>query len=133
MEQRLDFQVIGEASDGLEAVQKSEGLRPDLVILDLGLPGLNGIEAARQIRQCSPKAKILIVSQESSPDIAREAFENGVLGYVVKGYAGSELLPAVDSVLRGCQFVSAGLLPALKDAEGLDVSNHPKRAPSLAH
>src|ERR1700730_3141299 len=72
MEQRLGLQVIGEASDGLEAVQKSEELQPDLVVLDLGLPKLNGIEAARQIRERSPASKILIVSQESSPDIALE-------------------------------------------------------------
>jgi DNA-binding NarL/FixJ family response regulator len=126
------LQVIGEASDGLEAVQKSEGLQPDLIILDLGLPKLNGIEAARQIRKCSPASKILIVSQESLADIAHEAFDTGVLGYVVKAYAGTELLPAVKSVLRGRQFVSTGLLPSLKDASGRGSFEHPEGSPSVA-
>ncbi len=116
IEQVAGLQVIGEASDGLDAVQKSEGLQPDLVILDLGLPKLNGIEVARQIRKCSPASKILIVSQESSADIAHEAFEAGVLGYVVKAHAGSELSPAVETVLRGGHFISAGLLPSTGDA-----------------
>lgn len=124
MERRLGLQVVGEASDGLEAVQKSQELQPDLIVLDLGLPRLNGIEAARQIRERSPASKILIVSQESSVDIAHEAFDAGVLGYVVKSYAGSELLPAVDSVLRGSQFVSTGLLPSLKEAKGRGSFEH---------
>jgi DNA-binding NarL/FixJ family response regulator len=130
IEQRAGVQVIGEASDGLEAVQKSEGLQPDLIILDLGLPKLNGLEAARQIRKCTPASKILIVSQESSADIAREAFNMGVLGYVVKSFAGSELLPAAESVLRGEQFVSTGLLPFLTKAQGQADFEHPVGVPS---
>ena len=126
LEQRSGLQVVGEASDGLEAVQKAQELHPDLIVLDLGLPKLNGIEAVRQIRKRSPASKILIVSQESSVDIAHEAFDTGVLGYVVKSYAGAELLPAVDSVLRGSQFVSTGLLPFLKDARGRESFEHPE-------
>jgi DNA-binding NarL/FixJ family response regulator len=132
IEQGVGLQVIGEASDGLEAVQKSEGLQPDLIILDLGLPKLNGLEAARQIRELSPASKILIVSQESSPDIAHEAFDTGVLGYVVKAYAGRELLPAVESVRRGRQFVSTGLLTSLNDAQGHGRFEHPEGTPSVA-
>ena len=63
-----NLRVIGVASDGLEAVQKAEELQPDLILLDIGLPSLNGIEVARQIRKLSPKSKILFVSQESSAD-----------------------------------------------------------------
>lgn len=124
IEQRSDLQVIGEASDGLEAVQKCEELRPDLIILDLGLPNLNGIKAARQICTLFPESKILIVSQESSADVAQEAFNAGVLGYVVKSYAGSELLAAVETVRQGGQFISRGLsgLPFTnaRGAGGLD-------------
>jgi DNA-binding NarL/FixJ family response regulator len=101
------LQVIGEAVDGLEAVQKAEELQPDLIVLDIGLPTLNGIEAARQIRKVAPECKILFVSQESSDDVVRQAFNSGALGYVVKGHAGSELLPAVEAVLQGKRFVSA--------------------------
>ncbi|MGC1903570.1 MAG: response regulator transcription factor [Candidatus Acidiferrum sp.] len=106
---RPDLLVIGEASDGLEAVQKAEELQPDLILLDLGLPTLNGIAAARQIRKLVPEAKIIFLTQESSPDIAQEALSSGALGYVVKAHGGSELLAAVEAVCQGMQFVSSGL------------------------
>jgi len=104
-----ELQVIGEASDGLEAVQKAEELQPDLIVLDIGLPILNGIEAARRIRTLSPESKILFVSQESSADVVQEALSLGAAGYVLKVWAGSELLAAVEVVLQGKQFVSSGL------------------------
>jgi ActR/RegA family two-component response regulator len=96
-------------SDGLEAVRKAEELQPDLVVLDIGLPSLNGIEAARRIRRLSPSSKILFLSQESASDVVHEALSLGALGYVVKAHAGKELLAAVDAVLQGKQFVSDGL------------------------
>jgi DNA-binding NarL/FixJ family response regulator len=106
---RRDLQVIGEASDGLEAVRKAEELKPDLIVLDIGLPTLNGIEVARRIRKLCPECKILFMSQGSSADVAQEAFSLGALGYVVKAHAGSELLAAVEAVCQGRQFVSKGL------------------------
>jgi len=101
--------VVGEASDGLEAVHQSEELQPDLIVLDIGLPILNGIEAARRIRKLAPKSKILFLSQESSADVVQEALNSGALGYLVKTQAGSELLPAVDAVLQGRKSLSSGL------------------------
>jgi DNA-binding NarL/FixJ family response regulator len=101
-----NLRVIGVASDGLEAVQKAEELQPDLILLDIGLPSLNGIEVARQIRKLSPKSKILFVSQESSADIVQGALGTGAQGYVLKSDAGRELLEGVNAVLRGEQFVS---------------------------
>lgn len=106
---RPELQIIGEVSDGLEAVQKAEELRPDLILLDVGLPKLNGIDAARRIREVSPKSKILFLSQETSGDVVQEALRAGGLGYVVKAHAGSELLAAVEAVCQGRRFVSAGL------------------------
>jgi DNA-binding NarL/FixJ family response regulator len=103
------LQIVGEASDGLEGVWQAERLRPDLILLDLGLPALNGIEAARRIRNLVPECKILFVSQESSADVVREAFNSGAQGYVVKGQAGSELLAALEAVRQGRQFISHGL------------------------
>src|SRR5579864_1931220 len=109
LEKRPELLVIGRAADGLEAVQTAEKLQPDLIVLDVGLPSLNGIEAARQIRKLSHKSKILFVSQESSADVVQEALRIGALGYVVKAHAGSELLAAVEAVWQGRRFVSAGL------------------------
>ena len=103
------LQIVGEVSDGLEATQQAEKLQPDLVLLDMGLPTLNGIEAARRIRKLAPECKILVVSQETSVDVVQEAFSSEALGYVVKTYAGRELLTAVEAVLEGRQFVSSGL------------------------
>lgn len=103
------LQVVGEGSDGLEAVQKTEELKPDLVILDIGLPRLNGIEAARQIHKLTPESRIIFLSQESSPDVVQVALNLGAWGYVVKTRAGSDLLAAVDTILGGKRFVSDGL------------------------
>jgi DNA-binding NarL/FixJ family response regulator len=104
-----ELQIVGEVSDGLQAVQKAEELQPDVIVLDIGLPSLNGIEAARRIRKVSPESKILFLSQESSADIAQEGLCLGALGYVVKAHAGRELLIAVEAVLRGERFLSSGL------------------------
>ena len=103
-----ELQVVGEASDGLEAVHKAEELQPDLIVLDIGLPTLNGIEAARRIRKLSPESKILFMSQESSDDVVQEALSAGASGYVVKTNA-SDLFRVINAVLEGRQFVSFGL------------------------
>ena len=102
---RSELQIVGEATDGLDAVQKAEELQPDLILLDIGLPSLNGIEVARQIRKVSPKSKILFVSQESSADVVQGALGTGAQGYVVKSDARRELLEGVNAVLRGELFV----------------------------
>jgi DNA-binding NarL/FixJ family response regulator len=104
------WQIIGEAADGLEAVQKAGALRPDLVLLDIGLPKLNGIEAARQIRVIAPGSRIIFVSQESCLDVVAEAFGVGARGYVLKTRVGRDLLAAVEAVLADGQFVSPGLI-----------------------
>ena len=109
LQERPELQVICEVADGLEAVQKAEELQPDLILLDIGLPTLNGIEAARRIRKLSPESKILFVSQEPSADVVQKALSLGAAGYVLKAQAGSELLAAVETVHQGKQFVSSGL------------------------
>jgi DNA-binding NarL/FixJ family response regulator len=102
---RPELQIVGEAIDGLEGVRNAKKLHPDLIVLDIGLPSLNGIEAARRIGKFSPESKILFVSQESSADVVREALSTGARGYIVKTDAGIELLEGVNAVLRGEQFV----------------------------
>jgi DNA-binding NarL/FixJ family response regulator len=96
-----ELRIICEASDGLEAVQKAQELKPDLVLMDIGLPTLNGIEAARRIRTLSPQSKIIFVTQESSADVIEEAMNSGAMGYVVKAHAASDLLAAVEAVCGG--------------------------------
>jgi DNA-binding NarL/FixJ family response regulator len=100
-----NLHVVGEVSDGSEAVRKAVELKPDLILLDIGLPTLNGIDAARQIRELVPDSRIIFLSQESSPDVVEEAFSMGARGYVVKVRAGSELLAAVESVVAGQRFI----------------------------
>ena len=109
VQKRPQLQVISEASDGSEAVQQAQQLKPDLILLDVGLPKLNGIEAARRIREVSPTSKILFISENRSLDIVEQALSTGAGGYVVKSDAASELLPAVEAVLRGKRFVSSSL------------------------
>src|SRR5271155_2308603 len=78
------LQIICEVSDGAEAVQKATALKPDLILLDIGLPTLDGIAAAGQIREFAPETKIIFVSQESSPEVVQAAFNSGARGYVMK-------------------------------------------------
>ena len=103
------FQIVGEASDGVAAVRQAEELKPDLILLDIGLPRLNGLQAAQEIRKLSPDSKIIFVSQESSPEVVQEALSLGARGYVAKTRAASDLLAAVEAVLEGKRFVSSGL------------------------
>jgi DNA-binding NarL/FixJ family response regulator len=106
---RSASQIICEASDGVAAVRRAEELKPDLILLDIGLPELNGLETAREIRKFAPESKIIFVSQESSPEVVQEALSLGAQGYVAKARAGIDLLPAVEAVLEGRRFVSTGL------------------------
>ena len=99
---------ISEACDGREAVEVTQEMEPDLILLDIGLPQQSGLEAARQIRESVPKSKILFVSQESSKDVVSEAFNSGASGYVLKTDI-AELTTAVTRVLRGERFVSRSL------------------------
>jgi CheY-like chemotaxis protein len=109
LEEKPEVRVVCEAADGAEAVQKAVELQPDLILLDSDLPKLSGIEAARQIRQVAPKAKIIFLSQDSNPEIVQDAFSLGARGYVIKSDAARELLTAVNAVILGKQYVSRGL------------------------
>ena len=109
LQRQPELQIIGDVSDGLEAVQQAQQLQPDLILLDIGLPTLNGIEAARRIREVSPASRIVFVSENRSLDIVEKALSTGAGGYVVKSDAASELLPAVKVLLEGKRFISASL------------------------
>ena len=107
LESRTEFHIT-QASDGLEAVQKAEELQPDLVLLDIGLPNLDGIQVARRVRKVAPLAKILFLSMHSDSEVMREALGLGA-GYIHKPRAERDLLPAIDAAVAGEQFVSIEL------------------------
>jgi DNA-binding NarL/FixJ family response regulator len=128
LQERTECEFIAEASDGLEAIELTEQLHPDLILMDLGLPGLSGIDVGQRIRQISPNSKILFVSQESSAEIVQQVLDLGANGYLLK-FDAAELLTAVDTVLRGALFVSSrlkGMVPP--KIENLDFSK-----PSVSH
>jgi DNA-binding NarL/FixJ family response regulator len=108
LEQHLDLVVICESSDGLEAGRKSEESQPDLVLLDIGLPNLNGLEAARKICQVAPGLRILFFSSHNWPELLHEAMSIGALGFVVKSEAKRDLLLVIRAVMRIEQFVDSG-------------------------
>ena len=107
LQQKAVLQIIGEAADGLEALEKAKELQPDLILLDVGLPKLNGLEVARRLPLLTP-AKILFLSSLSDPDLVQQSLSLGS-GYVHKVHAQRDLLPAIEAVLRGEQFVSPDL------------------------
>ena len=106
MGERPELQVVGEASDGLEALQKAVELRPDLILVDIALTSVNGIEVARQMRSLVPESKIIFLTQETSADVVQEALSLGAWGYVTKTKAQADLFAAVEAVLAGMTFVS---------------------------
>ncbi len=109
VQERAELQLVGEAADGVEAVELAKNLLPDLILLDISLPRLNGIEAARRIRKLLPQCKIIFLSQNVSPELAQEALNLGAQGYVTKTDAGGELFAAVKAVLGSKKYVSSGL------------------------
>jgi len=100
------MRIAGFALDGLEALQKVGELQPDLVLLDIGLPRLSGIETARRIRELSPGCKVIFLTNHLHPEIVQAALEAGGSGYVHKEDAATELLPSLESVLVGKQYLS---------------------------
>lgn len=107
LQAKPEWQVIDEASDGLQAGQKAAELKPDLILLDIGLPTLNGIEAAERISTLVPDATVLFVTQQDDPDIVSLALSNGAKGYILKTHASRELRPAVEAVLKGQHFIGS--------------------------
>ena len=100
LQARPEWLVIGEAIDGLQAVQKASELQPDIVLLDIGMPSLNGIEAAKIIRHRCPKSKILFVTQNGDADVRNEAMRTGAAGFVLKANAAHEIVNVIAAVLN---------------------------------
>jgi DNA-binding NarL/FixJ family response regulator len=111
LQEYKDMEVICEGSDGLQAVEKSAALQPDVVLLDIGLPNLNGLEAARQIRKVSPHSRIIFLTSHNDPDLVDEALRIGASGFVIKADAASDLLSALSAVMRNQRFVRRRFFP----------------------
>ncbi len=107
LESRGDFQVCGEARDGTEAISKTKELKPDLVILDISMPNVDGFEAARVIRKFLPEVRILILSVHRAKEMLEEAQKIGVNGFVTKSEKGQVLLSAVDTILQDRRYFAA--------------------------
>ena len=107
LESRADFEVCGEAADGTVAIERAKELRPDLVILDISMPGVDGFEVARVIRKFFPEIRILIFSVHNATQLMKEAWDIGVNGFVEKSESGQVLLKAVDAVMGDEQYFAA--------------------------
>jgi DNA-binding NarL/FixJ family response regulator len=108
LQQRPDWHIVAVVVDGADAVRLAAQLQPDLILLDIDLPRMNGVKAARRIRGAAPDSKIIFLGQESSIGVVQEAFRLGASSYVIKEHAGRELIPALETVLQGNQFIGSG-------------------------
>jgi DNA-binding NarL/FixJ family response regulator len=126
LESRRGWKICGEAANGREAVERARRLKPDVAILDIGMPGLNGVEAARQIRKVSPKTEILILSAHGSEKLVLEVLEAGARGYVVKEEADESLMVAVDALLRHVPFLTARIAKLIAREKRGGLSKAPK-------
>jgi two-component system, NarL family, nitrate/nitrite response regulator NarL len=101
LKEHPEFEIVGEGSDGLDAIEMSAELRPDIVLLDIGLPEVNGFEAAREIAKLSPDSRIVFLTQSRNEELVNEARRVGARGYVSKMDAACELVPAMKAALAG--------------------------------
>ncbi len=114
--EREGFQVVGEASDGQEALRQVESLQPDIAVMDISMPTLNGLNAAREMSRSSPKTKTILLTQHDESQYISEALDAGVKGYVLKNQVASDLLLAIRQVSRGQVYLSPGVSRAVMEA-----------------
>jgi len=114
--EREGLQVVAEASDGQEAIRQAKALSPDVVVMDIGMPTLNGMDAARELGRCCPKTKAILLTQHDEDQYVAEALSAGVKGYVLKSQVASDLIQAIQQVLRGQVYLSPGISAAVMAA-----------------
>lgn len=114
--EREGFHVVGEASDGQEAIRRVESLHPDIAVMDLSMPTLNGVDAARELSRSSPKTKSILLTQHNEDQYVSEALEAGVKGYVLKSQAAGDLVQAIKQISRGEAYLSPGVFGAVMEA-----------------
>ena len=120
LDSESDLQIVSAAIDGLDAVQKAKQSQFDLILMDLSLPGINGINATRQILTHSPRPKILFVSEHRDSELIQAAFEVGACGYVLKSDSSSDLILGIRAVLQGQPFVSRSLVNWRENPDSID-------------
>ena len=111
--EREGMQIVAEASDGQEAVRQAQAQNPDVVVMDIGMPTLNGMDAARELVKCCPKIKPILLTQHDEDQYVSEALDAGVKGYVLKSQVASDLLLAIQQVLKGQVYLSPGISGAV--------------------
>ena len=119
-----EFEVVGTFCDGHALVEAAQGLNPDVIVLDIGMPLMNGLNAGLRLRQMMPSVKLIYLTMNMDPDMAAEAFRLGACGYVVKNSAASELVHAIREVLRGSSYVTPLMT---KDMVGSFIQNFKRR------
>ena len=120
LQSEIDLRIISVATDGLEAVHKAKEVQPDLILMDLSLPGMNGIEATRQIRILSPGSRILFLSEHADSNLIQAALDAGACGYILKSDSGSDLIVGIRAVLLGQLFVSRSLTNWHENSDCMD-------------
>lgn len=120
IERQPSMEVVGEAGDGREAVARIDELRPDVVVMDIAMPGLNGLEATRQIRKLLPRTKILVLSQYDDREYVYELVQAGASGYILKGSPAGNFLAAIAAVARGESFLHPGMASVVAEARAAD-------------
>ncbi|HYL13504.1 MAG TPA: response regulator transcription factor [Terriglobales bacterium] len=114
--EKQEFQVVGEASDGQEILRSIEKTRPDVAIIDISMPVLNGVDAARELKKSSPNTKVILLTQHDEDQYVTEALRVGVNGYVLKSQAADDLVHAIHEVCRGSVYLSPNISRAVVDA-----------------
>jgi two-component system NarL family response regulator len=132
LERETDLEVVGEAGNGRTAVELSERLQPDVIVIDIGMPDLNGVEASRRIKGCCPKTKIVALSTHSDKRYVLAMIDAGSSGYVLKESAGDELLRAIRAVMQGRKYLSPEVAGVLVDSyTGREFHDNPSSATFL--
>jgi DNA-binding NarL/FixJ family response regulator len=131
LESQFGWSVVGEAGDGKEAVEKVLLLEPDIALLDISMPGLNGLDAAREISGRGGRTKILILSVHDSQDVIQQVLDSGAKGYVLKSDAMRDLIAAVDAVRANKTFFTPKIAQAVLDRHMKRMSDHAKSRPTL--
>jgi len=131
LESQFGWSVVGEAGDGKEAVQKIVLLEPDVAVLDISMPGMNGLDAARELLSHGCRTKILILSVHDSEDVIHQVLDSGAKGYVLKSDAMRDLIAAVDAVRSNKTFFTPKIAQAVIDRQIKRISDHAKNRPTL--